>query len=33
MPATLRGPEWTFLTTVGPLVIGALLVVWVVWKN
>ena len=33
MPGTLHGLEWTLLATVGPLVIGTLLIVWVVWKG
>ena len=33
MPATLHGLEWTLLATVGPLVIGVLLIAWVIWKG
>jgi hypothetical protein len=33
VPATLHGLELTILATVGPLVIGVLLIVWVVWKG
>ena len=33
MLGTLRGLEWTLLATVGPLVIGTLLIIWVVWNS
>ena len=33
MPEALHGSEWTLLATVGPLVIGVLLIIWVVWKS
>ena len=33
MPETLHGLDWTLLATVGPLVIGVLVIIWVVWKG
>jgi hypothetical protein len=33
VPEALHGSDWTLLATVGPLVIGVLLIIWVVWKG
>ena len=33
MPEALHGSESTLLAAVGPLVIGVLLIIWVVWKG
>lgn len=33
MPEALHGSDWTLLATLGPLVIGVLLIIWVVWKG
>jgi len=33
MSWTLHGTGWSLLATVGPLLIGALLLVWVMWKG
>lgn len=33
MPGTLHGLEWTLLATVGPLVIGSLVIAWAIWKG
>jgi hypothetical protein len=33
MSWTLHGMEWSLLATVGPLLIGVLLIVWVLWKD
>jgi hypothetical protein len=33
VPEALHGSEWTLLATVGPLVIGVVLIIWVVWKG
>jgi hypothetical protein len=29
----VHGLEWTLVATVGPLIIGVLLIVWVIWKG
>jgi hypothetical protein len=33
VPETLHGLEWTLVATVGPIIIGLLLIVWVIWKG
>ena len=33
MPETLHGLEWTLVATVGPIIIGVLLIAWVIWKG
>jgi hypothetical protein len=33
MEWTLHGLEWSLPATAGSLIIGALLIVWVVWKG
>jgi hypothetical protein len=35
VPETSHGSDWTLLATVGPLVIGVLLIIWVVccWRS
>ena len=33
MPETLHGLAWTLVATVGPIIIGLLLIVWVIWKG
>jgi hypothetical protein len=29
----LHGMEWSLLATLGPLLVGVLLIVWVLWKD
>ena len=29
----MHGMEWSLLATVGPLLVGVLLIVWVLWKD
>ena len=29
----LHGLEWSFLATVGPVLLGAALIAWVIWKD
>jgi hypothetical protein len=33
VPETLHGLEWSLVATVGPIIIGVLLIAWVVWKG
>jgi hypothetical protein len=33
VPETLHGLEWTLVATVGPIIIGLLLIVWMIWKG
>jgi hypothetical protein len=33
VPETLHGLEWTLVATVGPFIIGVLLIAWVIWKG
>jgi hypothetical protein len=33
VPETLHSLDWTLLATMGPLVIGELLIAWVIWKG
>jgi len=33
VPETLHGLEWTLVATVGPIIIGVLLIAWVIWKG
>jgi len=33
VPEIFHGSDWTLLATVGPLVVGVLLIIWVIWKG
>jgi hypothetical protein len=33
VPETLHGLEWTLVATVGPVIIGVLVIAWVIWKG